>query len=125
MSVDAPEHDRSIADDGIEISGRWKLLVRPQLLVPAGAENPLGVRMRRRIVAQSLLQIRERRRADEIDRTEPLTDDPGRAGERPREAVLTAGVQLVAQRRAAAERGGDDVGRRRPSPAASCDCPST
>ena len=43
MSIDAAEPHRAVADDRVEIGGRRKALVGPQLLVPAAADDPARV----------------------------------------------------------------------------------
>ena len=75
VAVDALEHDRPVADHGVEIGGGREALVRPQFLVPAAADDPARVRMRGRISRQPLLEIGERAGADEVElkcgKTEP------------------------------------------------------
>ena len=60
MAVDPLQHDRPVADDRVEVGGGREALVRPQLLVPAEADDPLSLGMRGGIVAQPLLQVGER-----------------------------------------------------------------
>ena len=66
MPINALEHDWAVGDDGVEVSGCREALFRPQLLVPAEPDDPFRVRVRRRVVAQALLQVRKRARAREI-----------------------------------------------------------
>ena len=40
MAVDPLEHHRPVADHGVEVGGGREALVRPQLLVPAAADDP-------------------------------------------------------------------------------------
>ena len=56
-SIDALKHDWTVGHDCVEIGGSREALVRPQLLVPAEADDPRVVRMRGGVIANALLQV--------------------------------------------------------------------
>jgi len=67
LAIDAFQYDRTVGHDGVEIRGGREFLDRPKLLVPAAADDPPCVGMRRRVVLQPILQILERARAHQIE----------------------------------------------------------
>ena len=57
VAIDALKHDWTVGHDCVEIGGSREALVRPQLLVPAEADDPRVVRMRGGVIANALLQV--------------------------------------------------------------------
>jgi hypothetical protein len=67
MAIDSLQDDRAIRHDSVEIGGGGELLGRPQLLVPAGALNPLHIRVRGCVIAQPLLKFGEGPRSHQVE----------------------------------------------------------
>ena len=67
MAIDAAEPHRAVADHRVEIGGGREALVGPAFLVPAAAEDPLGVGIGGGISGEALLQVGERGRAGEVE----------------------------------------------------------
>ena len=67
VPIDAFQHNRAVRNDCVEVGGSGEALDRPQLLVPAAADDPPRLGVRGAVGAQPLLQVGERARAGEIE----------------------------------------------------------
>ena len=104
MAVDA-RHDRgTIRDDGVELARSREATLFPQHLVPAAADDPARVRIRRDVLADSRRRIVDARRVAQVD-LDLLLAEAGHVAVRIREAGQHVLAAAVDDRRASARSG--------------------
>ncbi len=112
MTVDAPQPDRPVGHHRVDVCGRWKLLHRPQYLVPAAAQDPAGTATGRKLL-DALHGGFHARRTEQVqaDFQEALVVDVRMRIGQSRQNVFAAGVDAIVFRDAGKQGlvpGGDD-----------------